>query len=345
MSMKSFDRSSLTISATRLCVIFPGALGDFICLLPALQSLLRGSRIDFYAHCEFADLVPAGVTVRSLESAAISSLFVEPTLHDSRLQDQFGAYARVYSWMGSQQPMFVRQLQAATDGRVKIFPFRPAATNEHQTDYYLRCLGSAEVLCSEAAVELHDKALRWCQNFWTKNSLQGRAVLTIAPGSGAREKNWPEEFFLAVADGWRERTGGIVLLLIGPVEAARGGIDRLREHCWAVSDLRLSQVAALIKRSTVYLGNDSGISHLAAAVGAATVVLFGPSDPRQWGPRGRRVTVIRRPIHCSPCSTESMKSCPHRACLSEISPAEVIEAMTALPELASLTRGGAGITV
>jgi len=101
----------------------------------------------------------------------------------------------------------------------------------------------------------------------------------------------------------------------------------------------------LMIRSSVYLGNDSGISHLAAAVGMATVALFGPSDPRQWAPRGRQVTVISRQVHCSPCSNSIMKSCPHRACLSEISPEEVIDALITLPELVSLTRGGAGITV
>jgi ADP-heptose:LPS heptosyltransferase len=343
--MKPFDRSSMTTSSTRACVIFPGALGDFICFLPALQALLRGNRVDLYTHSEFADIVPAGVTVRSLESAEISRLFVETTLRDSRLRDKFGTYAAVYSWLGSQQPVFVNQLQAVSDGRAKIFPFRPTATAEHQTEYYLRCLGLPAAVQSKSAIELRDEALRWCENFWTEHSLTGRAVLTIAPGSGAREKNWPEEFFLAVANWWRERTGGISVLLIGPVEAARGGIDRLSEHCLAVGDLRLSQAAALISRSAVYLGNDSGVSHLAAAVGVPTVALFGPSDPRQWAPRGGRVTVISRQIHCSPCSTSTMKSCPHRACLSELSAAQVIAVMSTLPELASLTRVGAGITV
>jgi ADP-heptose:LPS heptosyltransferase len=328
--MKPFDRSSLTTSSARLCVIFPGALGDFICFLPALRILSRSGQVELYAHSEFADLVPAGVTVRSLESAEMTQLFLATALEDSAAHDQFGAYAAVYSWLGSQQPAFVQRLQAATLGRCKLFPFRPAVTEAQR---------------SEPVIELRDEALRWCENFWTEHALAGRAVLTIAPGSGAREKNWPEEFFIAVAKEWRERTGGSAMLLVGPVEAARGGIDRLRQDCLAVSDLTLSQVAAVISRSAVYLGNDSGITHLAAAVGVPTVALFGPSDPHQWAPRGRRVTVISRQVHCSPCSNSTMKSCPHRACLSELSAEEVIDVMRQLPELASLTRGGAGITV
>ncbi len=345
MSMKPFNRSTTSTRATRTCVIFPGALGDFICFLPALQALLRRTPVELYAHSEFADLVPAGVTVRCLESAEISRLFVESTQQDSRLHDQFGAYAAVYSWMGSRQPVFVHRLQAATFGRVKIFPFRSSVSAEHQTEYNLRCLALTETMRHEPVIEIGDEALRWCANFWAEHSLRGRPVLMIAPGSGAREKNWPEEFFVAVANWWRQRIGGVAVLLNGPVEAARGGSDRLRLHCLAVSDSRLSQVAALISRSSVYLGNDSGISHLAAAVGAATVTLFGPSDPRQWAPRGRRVTVISRQVHCSPCSTATMKNCPHRVCLAELSPEKVIDVIAKLPELASLTRGGAGITV
>jgi len=340
MSMKPFDRWSQKTNSLRACVIFPGALGDFVCFLPALQALSRGNRVDLYTHSEFADLVPSDVAVRSLESAEISSLFVETTPRDSRLHDQFGAYAAVYSWMGSQQPVFVDRLQAASHGRSKIFPFRPAAATEHQAEYYLRCLGLSAAVQSEPVIGLRDEALRWCENFWTDNSLQGRAVLTIAPGSGAREKNWPEECFLAVANWWGARTRGIAMLLVGPVEAARGGIDRLREDCLAVSDLTLSQVAAVINRSTVYLGNDSGITHMASTIGVPTVALFGPSNPRQWAPRGRRVTVISRQVHCSPCSNSTMKSCPHRACLSELSAEEVIDVMRKLPEVASLTRGG-----
>ena len=150
---------------------------------------------------------------------------------------------------------------------------------------------------------------------------------------------------MAVAKWWREKTGGNCVLLIGPVEAERGGSARLREHCVAVSDLTLSQVSAILVRSDLYLGNDSGMSHLAAALGTVTVALFGPTDPTQWSPRGRSVTVLSRHVDCSPCSSSSMKQCSHRRCLSEITPEDVIAAITHLFELGSLTRCGARIRV
>jgi ADP-heptose:LPS heptosyltransferase len=345
MSMKSFDPASLSGASRRAFVIFPGALGDFVCFLPALQVLRRDCEIDLFARSEFAEIVPSGVKVSSLECAEISNLFVDNTAQDLSRQNYFGAYAAVYSWLGSQQPVFVQRLQSACAGRAKIFPFRPLAQMEHQADYYLRCLALPPCAEGMPVIELHAEAIVWRDKFFAKHSLERRAVLALAPGSGAREKNWPEDFFLVIANWWRERSGGAALLLVGPVENERGGIDRLHQHCLVARDLSLSQLAALLSRSDIYLGNDSGVTHLAAAVGVPTLALFGPSEPCQWAPRGKKVAVISRQIVCSPCADATMKACPHRACLSELLPDQVIAAMEPLLERAILTRGGVGITV
>jgi ADP-heptose:LPS heptosyltransferase len=345
MSIKSFGSASALSASSRACVIFPGALGDFVCFLPALQALRRDCEIDLFAHSEFASIVPCGVKVRSLECAEIRNLFIDAASQTPTWQNHFGAYAAVYSWLGSQQPVFVHRLQSDCAGRAKIFPFRPLAQMEHQADYYLSCLALPDFTACEPAIELHAAAIAWSENFCREHSLDRRAVLVLAPGSGAREKNWPEEFFLAVAKWWRESSGGAVILLVGPVESERGGIDRLAERCLVARDLSLSQLAALLDRSDVYLGNDSGVTHLAAAVGVPTFAIFGPSDPRQWAPRGKKVAVISRQIACSPCVNATMKNCPHRACLSALYPDQVIAAMMPLKEQATLTRGGVGITV
>jgi len=129
-----------------------------------------------------------------------------------------------------------------------------------------------------------------------------------------------------------------VILLAGPVELERGGIEKLRRSCLPVEEPTLSQAAALLSRCAIYLGNDSGMSHLAAALGIRTIAIFGPSDARQWAPPGAHVTVVRRNLACSPCPEPIMKSCPHRACLSELQPKEVIGILAALSEVVTLTR-------
>jgi ADP-heptose:LPS heptosyltransferase len=88
----------------------------------------------------------------------------------------------------------------------------------------------------------------------------------------------------------------------------------------------LGELAALLARCAGYVGGDSGITHLAAAVGTPVVAVFGPTDPRRWAPRGPRVAVVRRPVACQPCSWEAMWACPHRACLMELAPEAVVAA-------------------
>jgi ADP-heptose:LPS heptosyltransferase len=159
-------------------------------------------------------------------------------------------------------------------------------------------------------------------------------LLIVAPGSGAREKNWPEAHFLQIVHWWRERLGGKAVVVAGPVEMERGGYEQLASACVIASGLDLAQLAALLARGDLYIGNDSGVSHLAAAVGCRTVALFGPSDERQWAPRGQRVTILRRTFNGSFCGAQSRPSSPDRADLAELTPAQVIQELSKLPEAA-----------
>jgi len=146
-------------------------------------------------------------------------------------------------------------------------------------------------------------------------------------------------------DWWRQRTEGAAVVLLGPVEQERGGLELLLNRAVVARSLTLAQAAALLARSDLYLGNDSGISHLAAAVGVPTVALFGPTDARQWAPRGEVVRILRRNAECSPCDMPVMKRCSHRKCLTSFHPTDVITELEKLAAMATLTRGGAGVKV
>ena len=329
MSTKSF--AGAADHGRKSCVIFPGTLGDFICFLPALQLLAQISPVDLFARSEFAELAPAGVAVYSVEHPEIGRLFGGRLTAGETTLD-FRTYHAVYSWHGSGSREFIERLQAAAAGRAQIFPFRPKSGGIHQADYYAQCL-FADPAPVRPTVALPADALDWCAQWWRQQSLEHRAVLAVAPGSGSREKNWPEESFLEIGRWWEEAIGGTVLLLEGPVEKERGGTQRLRQSSTTLTGLPLPKLAAVLSRSQLYLGNDSGVTHLAAAVGAPTVALFGPSDPAQWVPRGPRVIILRRGLDCSPCPDRTMKSCPHRACLTEFSARDVIAALARLPEL------------
>lgn len=124
-------------------------------------------------------------------------------------------------------------------------------------------------------------------------------ILAIAPGSGQPAKNWPLSHYYEVARALSWEAGLRVVWLAGPAEEAilpyiRGLAAAQEQTVWAHQPL--SRVARLLARTHVYLGGDSGLSHLAAAAGARRVVaLFGPTDPRVWAPVGEQVTVLTPP--------------------------------------------------
>jgi ADP-heptose:LPS heptosyltransferase len=312
-------------------VLFPGALGDFVCFLPTLERISLEGRVHVLSRAEFADLVSSSMRVCSLDRYEINRLFVKGGADEQRVQDFFSPYRSIYSWFGAAHEPFAEELKRATRGRARLFSFRPVAATMHQVDYYLSCVGgTAGALPS---VTPKTDALAWCDAYWRETRLREAPLLVIAPGSGAREKNWPVTSYRTIADWWHNECHGSVLVLLGPVEEERGGLAVLCQDHPVARGLTLRQVAALLPRCAVFIGNDSGITHLAAALGVCTVALFGPSDPLQWAPRGRRVVIIRRGSECSPCSVAAMKACVHRKCLATLEPAGVIMSLSSLPEV------------
>ena len=332
------------MSKRRALVLFPGALGDFVCFLPTLEFLAERTSIDLLARTEFSELVPERVKVGSLERFEIGHLFVSGGGSDGKVRSFFETYGSIYSWMGSGDLTFKQELHAATQGWLRIFQFHARNSQMHQTDYYLSCL-QADLVPSTPHISLMPDASHWAEVYWAKNSLKSKPVLAIAPGSGAREKNWPLISFEAIARWWRERVGGSVITILGPVEDERGGYEPLCHHGLAIRGITLGRLAATIARCNLYVGNDSGVSHIAAALGVPTAVVFGPSRVTQWAPRGKTVLVLRHQVPCSPCAVSAMKRCHHRDCLAALTPLEVIRQLERWPPLVTLTRRGAGIRV
>ena len=123
----------------------------------------------------------------------------------------------------------------------------------------------------------------------------------IHPGSGSRKKNWPLHRFAALADRLRQEGKHAVVWLAGPAELERGTVPTGGSRDALLSDLPLDRVAGVLALADAYLGNDSGITQVAAAVrrpagrATPTVALFGPTSADVWAPRGGHVRVIRSP--------------------------------------------------
>jgi ADP-heptose:LPS heptosyltransferase len=118
--------------------------------------------------------------------------------------------------------------------------------------------------------------------------------LALHPGSGARSKNWPAERFAGLADALAP--GQRVAVVHGPADdAAVSRLTTLLPRARVLAALPLPVLGAVLSRAGLFVGNDSGVSHLAAAYGAPTFALFGPTDPDVWAPPGAR--VLRAPGH------------------------------------------------
>jgi hypothetical protein len=117
--------------------------------------------------------------------------------------------------------------------------------------------------------------------------------LALHPGSGGRAKNWPFERFLELADAIAPDQPW--LLVLGPAEIEWLDDARLPPRAVVARELPLRTLAALLADAGLFVGNDAGVTHLAAACGIATLALFGPTDPETWAPDGVRVATLRAP--------------------------------------------------
>lgn len=156
--------------------------------------------------------------------------------------------------------------------------------------------------------------------------------LAVAPGSGHPCKNWPLSHFYEVsrALAWEHRLG--VVWLTGPAEA--GMLPYIQALAGAQGQVvaasqPLARVSAILSRCLLYLGNDSGLTHLAAAAGTrAVLALFGPTDPQVWAPVGPRVRTLTAPCPQAPCAAGRNIPCPEPRCLQDLSPEAVRRATT-----------------
>ena len=124
-----------------------------------------------------------------------------------------------------------------------------------------------------------------------QSNVDSSHLVVIFPGSGNPAKNWPAEKYAALASTLSKRAG--VAVILGPAESSLEAIFRER-GVPVLKDLDLPTVAAIARLAVAFVGNDSGVSHLAAAVGTPGMAIFGPTDPARWRPLGHRIDVLRR---------------------------------------------------
>jgi len=315
----------------RAVILQPGAIGDCVLTLPLAELMkesLRLGTVDILGHTEYIGVLPGRTCVdgiRSMDLMDLHRLFTEPKTFDladgDPLIKTFADYAWIVTFLGEPDSDFEQNLiftvNCSRSAEVITLSMKPPKDfSGHLTDFYIQQFieqsglslkprrtrpsdylikatkadvsGGRELLKEIPATLGFEQARHRRVDFSKK-------LVVIAPGSGGLRKCWHLDNFLAVAK--ELISGGIeVIFLLGPAELERfskANLKKINSVAGCLTDLSLAQVLGLLSCADWYLGNDSGITHLAAGLGVETIAVFGPTDPAVYGPVGPVVTVLK----------------------------------------------------
>jgi len=277
----------------RNLAVHSGALGDVI-LFGRLLDVLDAP-VTLVTGGEKGRLLEhMGVVEESLDFDALPmhEVFSDTPLEDCRLPALLGPHDRVISFFAVGDKRAERRLAAMCGAYATVpLPVRPEEfTDDHIVDIWFEMMSMDECVGDSpwpVVPDWTDEARRMLADLGVP--ARGRYVV-MHPGAGAPGKCWPLENFVAAARKLDQPT----VFVVGPVELDRWGeraIEELRREVSLVVCPPLTTLAGLLAGAGAYVGNDSGVSHLAAAVGAPTIALFGSTLPQHFCPRGPRVIV------------------------------------------------------
>jgi ADP-heptose:LPS heptosyltransferase len=290
------------VNTDHILIIRAGALGDTILLLPifsALKHRFPNALLEVIGYPTPLSLpLHAGLIdrIRSIDDADMAGLFKDEESTSDRIVSYIGRFETIIACCRDLDQTLQRNLsRSAPDARIVVVdPFPPAGI--HAVDWYFTALRVFDILSGDKPprMVIPEDDIASGRSFLVRHGLHP-PVIAVHPGSGGRQKCWPASSFAAVIDRLTDQ--GINLLLIcGPadrevlrdVEVHRRSSDRVV----LLGDPPPLKLAAVLSVCDSFLGNDSGVTHLAAAVGCPTVAIFGPTDPVMWGPRGQHVTIL-----------------------------------------------------
>ncbi len=242
-------------------IIRPGAIGDCILALPALE-YLRTAHTEVWTPSAVVPLIRFADRARSLASTGLDVFGLPDVEPSASLIANLQSFDSIVSWYGANRTEFQEAINEL-GAPVEFLPaLPPAYGREHCADFFARQVGAPTPAFPRIPIP--------------NPSTHTHAV--IHPFSGGTRKNWPLDRYRELA----RRMPIPVRWCAGPEEKLEGAERRDN----------LLELAEWIAGARLYIGNDSGITHLAAAAGARVVALFGPTDPAIWAPRGDAVRII-----------------------------------------------------
>ena len=266
-----------------------GAIGDFVLTLPALRLIresLPSAHIEVLGYRPMIDLaLMAGYAdaVRSIEYSAMAGFFAPGSKLDAELEDYFASFSVVVSYLFDPDGFFRGNMERAGVDTMVQCPYKIDLSGAHAAQQLAAPLEGLAMYLDDGAAVIPGK--------------NAGKLVAWHPGSGSQKKNWSSEKWVKVF----ARVGvEELLLLTGEAEDDRlaeigavlsaGGIRVIPAH-----HLDFDALVERLRGVRLFFGHDSGISHLAAACGVPSLLVFGPTDPGIWAPQNEGVAVVRAP--------------------------------------------------
>lgn len=314
----------------RILIIRPGALGDLIVTLPtfgAIRHYFQDAHIEIMGYITFLEITKGRFyadAVSRFDQADNTPLFVHNVQLPPSLIKKFEGVDLIFSFVSDKEQVFAHNLrETGVKHIIHREPLPACSENIHITDYLLKSLDLLGITYPNITpkVFLNNEDLCLGEKFIKDAAIDAsKPLIAIHPGSGSRRKCWPAERFAGLMSRLCRDMDAQFLVISGPADDTI--VEDLRRKIGdtfiAANQLPLSHLAAIIAKCRLFIGNDSGVTHLSAAVGTPTIALFGPTDPRVWGPRGEKVTILYEKLTCSPCPLDIRKNCLSLSCLDRI---------------------------
>lgn len=277
----------------KILVIRGGAIGDFILTLPAIAALRQQfpqAHLEVLGYPHIVQLAEAGGLVnrvQPIEARGLASFFARDGELPEDLRDYFSEFNIIVSYLYDPDEIFQTNVKRCSPGQFIVGPHRPDETQRtHATNVFLKPL---ERLAIFEAASMPRLALG-------KRLSTTTPQFALHPGSGSERKNWPEDNWLALIEQLLATTNANLLLVGGEAEGEK--LQRLAAalpptRCVVAKSLPLTELARRLQACVGFVGHDSGITHLAAALGLPCLVLWAHTAEEIWRPQGERVQILR----------------------------------------------------
>jgi heptosyltransferase-2 len=286
-------------------VIRGGAIGDFILTLPAIAALRKqfpGVHLEILGYPHIIQLaVEAGLADRAqpIEARGLAGFFARRGELEPDLVDYFSEFDLIISYLYDPDAIFQTNVARCTTAQFIAGPHRPdERLGVHATCVFLKPLERLAIFDADHVPHLSIGPKPANEQNSSSNTRQRPSRIALHPGSGSEQKNWPENRWAELVQRLIDSTPSNLLLLGGEAEGER--LQRLAAalpptRVRVAKSLPLTELTRLLDRCSAFIGHDSGISHLAAAIGLPGVLIWADTPEEIWRPPSQKIRILRHP--------------------------------------------------